>query len=184
MFKCFIDKKFAAASQLIIEQANEIIGEYDEQGYDLTLRQLYYQFVSRDLIENTQKSYKRLGNIINDARLAGLVSWAAIEDRTRNVNTPDTWDNPASIIETAADSYKEDKWRFQAYRPEIWVEKEALAGVIEQVGDDFQLSTLACRGYMSQSEMWQAARRFKRIADGGQVPVVLHLGTMTPAELI
>lgn len=183
MLKCFIDKKFTAASRAIIDQANDIIFEYSQQGYDLTLRQLYYQFVSRDLIENTQKSYKRLGSIISDARLAGLVSWESIEDRTRNVNKPPTWESPAAIVETAANAYQEDKWRTQVYRPEIWVEKEALAGVIDQVGKEFQLSTLACRGYMSQSEMWQAAQRFKRMSRSGQVPVVLHLGDHDPSGI-
>ena len=83
MLQKFINKNFRAASLAIIDQANEIITEYRAQGYSLTLRQLYYQFVARDLISNTVKSYSKLGNIINDARLAGLVDWSAIEDRTR-----------------------------------------------------------------------------------------------------
>lgn len=77
--------KFTASSLTIIEQANAIIGEYEEQGFDLTLRQLYYQFVARDLIPNKQSEYKRLGSIINDARLAGMISWKSIVDRTRNL---------------------------------------------------------------------------------------------------
>ena len=73
------------ASLDIINQANQIIREYSAQGFDLTLRQLYYQFVSRDLIPNSQREYKRLGSIINKGRLAGLVDWNAIVDRTRNL---------------------------------------------------------------------------------------------------
>ena len=71
MKQAFIEKNFSAGSLALIAQANEIIEEYQAQGYILTLRQLYYQFVSRDLIENSQRSYKRLGSIVNDARLAG-----------------------------------------------------------------------------------------------------------------
>ena len=52
--------------------------EYSDQGYNLTLRQLYYQLVARSYIENNQRSYKRVGNLINDARLAGIVDWNAI----------------------------------------------------------------------------------------------------------
>ncbi len=183
MFKKFIDKNFGTSSLIVIDQANDIIETYLEQGYDLTLRQLYYQFVSRDLIENTQKSYKRLGSIINDARLAGLVSWEAIEDRTRNVNSPSTWDSPESIIDTAARSYREDKWRLQDIVPEIWVEKEALSGVVDVVGRAEQVSTLACRGYMSQSEMWQASVRFREYIDRGQIPIILHIGDHDPSGI-
>jgi hypothetical protein len=91
-------KKFSAARLEIIEKANEIIGLYAAEGYDLTLRQLYYQFVARDLIPNKQSEYKRLGAIISEARRAGLVSWDAIVDRTRNLRSLNTWDSPAQII--------------------------------------------------------------------------------------
>jgi len=64
----FIHKNFRAKSRAIIRKANEIIEEYSAQGYSLTLRQLYYQFVARGLIPNTERSYKSLGSIINDAR--------------------------------------------------------------------------------------------------------------------
>lgn len=81
----YIEKRFRSETLEIIDQANAIITEYEAQGFDLTLRQLYYQFVARDLIPNTQRDYKRLGSIVNDARLAGLIDWASIVDRTRNL---------------------------------------------------------------------------------------------------
>ena len=74
-----------------IEKANEIIESYQAQGYRLTLRQLYYQFVSRDLIPNSERSYKNLGCAINDGRLGGLIDWDAIEDRVRVPKTPSEW---------------------------------------------------------------------------------------------
>ena len=118
MTEAFIEKNFADSSLAIIEQANAIIAEYAAQGFRLTLRQLYYQFVARDVISNTQRSYKRLGNIISEARLAGLVDWDAIEDRTRNLETNPHWRDPASIIRAAADSFRIDKWENQDNRVE------------------------------------------------------------------
>lgn len=114
----------------VIQQANDIIEEYQHQGYELTLRQLYYQFVARDLIPNSQKSYNRLGNIISDARLNGDIDWDAIKDRTRYLqgNSHDT--DPASAIEYAADSYKINLRKGQPVYVEAWVEKEALADVV------------------------------------------------------
>ena len=56
----FITTNFQARTLAVIEQANVIIAEYAAQGFTMTLRQLYYQFVSRDLLANELKSYKRL----------------------------------------------------------------------------------------------------------------------------
>lgn len=179
----FIDRKFSDSSLAIIEQANSIIADYQAQGFTLTLRQLYYQFVSRDLIANKQSEYKRLGSIINDGRLAGLVDWDAIEDRTRNVRTHSAWDDPSEIIQSAANSYAEDLWADQTYRPEVWIEKDALIGVIEPVCHRFKVPYFACRGYSSQSEQWRAGKRFADVFEAGQTPIVLHLGDHDPSGI-
>ena len=129
---CYVPKRFGKPSRDKIDQANAIITAYTAQGFKLTLRQLYYQFVARDLIKNTMKEYKNLGKIINDARLAGLVDWHAIEDRTRNLKGLNTWSHPGDIIDSAAYGYREDLWADQDYHVEVWIEKEALAGVFER----------------------------------------------------
>ncbi len=126
----YIDKTFSAKSRRLIEAANSIIAEYAEQGFSLTLRQLYYQFVARGLIPNNLESYKRLGSVVSDARRAGLICWESIEDRTRFIRSRGHWNRPQEIIETAADSYGRDLWADQEYRPRVWIEKDALVGLI------------------------------------------------------
>jgi len=113
----YVDHRFSPETRLVIEQANRIITDYQRQGYDLTLRQLYYQFVSRDLIPNSDREYKRLGSVINDARLAGLIDWYAITDRTRNLRSVAHWGAPSDVIESAAASFRMDKWANQPCRP-------------------------------------------------------------------
>ncbi|MGL6200582.1 MAG: hypothetical protein ACRC3H_16755 [Lachnospiraceae bacterium] len=103
----------------LIEKINQVISEYQEQGYSLTLRQVYYQMVSRAIIPNNQRSYKNLGNLISDARLAGLIDWNAIEDRTRNLKERSHWDNPGGVINSAAWSYHRDYWKGQEYYVEV-----------------------------------------------------------------
>ena len=178
--QAFIEKRFNKSSAEIIEQANGIIEEYKRGGYLLTIRQLYYQFVGRGLLENTIKSYKRIVNIINDARLAGLVDWNAIEDRTRNVEHISTWTDPASIMERAVQSYKTDKWANQDYHVEVWIEKEALTGVISQICRQVEVPYFACRGYVSQSEMYHSAQR---LAAMHKPVIVLHLGDHDPSGI-
>lgn len=177
------EKSFRAAALQIIEQANDIIGEYIAAGYQLTLRQLYYQFVSRDLIENTVQSYKRLGNIISDARLAGMIDWEYIEDRTRNLAGINHWESPTSIVQSAAQQFRIDKWSDQNHRIEVWIEKEALSGVIAPICNEMDVSYLSCKGYTSQSEMWAAGQRMEAAYDVGQRPIVLHLGDHDPSGI-
>lgn len=176
-------KRFSEKNMAVITTANDIIEEYEAQGYSLTLRQLYYQFVSRDLIPNQMSEYKRLGSIINDARLAGLIDWKAIEDRTRNIQANSHWDGPGEIVEACLDQYQVDKWETQPCRVEVWIEKDALIGVIERVCQKMDVTFFSCRGYTSQSEMWVAGQRLKEYALAGQPPVILHLGDHDPSGI-
>ena len=179
----YTPKRFNASSRAVIDQANVIFAEYQAAGYVLTLRQLYYQFVSRALLPNNQESYKRLGSIINDARLAGEIDWDLMEDRTRNLISPSTWSSPAEIIKTCSLGFRLDLWADQPYRPEVWIEKDALAGVFERVCDDLRLPYFSCRGYTSQSEMWSAGQRLLLHIKGKQVPYILHFGDHDPSGL-
>lgn len=180
---CYIQKRFKKETLEIIEVANQIIEQYAAQGFDLTLRQLYYQFVSQDLIANTERSYKRLGSIVNDARLAGLIDWEHITDRTRNLQSNSHWSDPGNILEMAARQYLEDRWALQRNRVEVWIEKDALVGVIEGICSELDVPYFSCRGYTSQSEMWVAAQRLQKYADKGQTPHVIHLGDHDPSGI-
>lgn len=179
----YVDHDFGTKALEVIRQANAIIADYAAQGYDLTLRQLYYQFVSRDLIPNRQSEYKRLGDIINDARLAGLVDWEAIVDRTRNIRALPHWSDPAAIVRAAAASFAVEKWADQPQRVEVWIEKDALVGVFEPVCQELDVPLFSCRGYTSQSEVWGAAQRLEEYLQAGQEVVILHFGDHDPSGL-
>lgn len=167
-----------------ISDASEICETYAAQGYVLTLRQLYYQFVARGLLPNNMKSYKTLGANVARARMAGYLDWDHIEDRTRNVDIPSTWGSPHSIIRSAATSYATDLWHDQPTYVEVWVEKEALAGVVERAADIWQVPWFSCRGYVSLSEMHSTAKRLERqIFEYERPVVILHLGDHDPSGL-
>lgn len=180
---CYIEKKFRSESLSLIDQINEVIEEYEAQGYSLTLRQCYYQLVARGIIPNNERSYKNTGNLINDARLSGLIDWYAIEDRTRNLQKLAHWDNPQSIIESASYQYRKDIWENQSYYVEVWVEKEALSNVVGRVADELDVPYFCCRGYVSQSEMWSASQRLQRKQREGKYCVIIHLGDHDPSGI-
>lgn len=177
----YIDKRFSSKTKALIGAANLIIAEYEAQGFELTLRQLYYQFVARGLIPNEQREYKNLGAIINDGRLAGEISWTAIVDRTRNLVAIPHWESPFEIVKSCAAQFAIDKWADQKNRVEVWIEKDALVGVIEKACRSLDVPFFSCRGYTSQSEMWAASQRLLRYKKDGQRPVIVHLGDHDPS---
>lgn len=167
----------------VADMANTICTEYARDGYDLTLRQLYYQFVARGLLANRTASYNRLGRIVSDARLCGIIDWNHVSDRTRNPVIWSTSDSPQEELNSLAEGYFLHRWRDTPYRVEIWVEKEALAGVVNRPAGSLMVDYFACKGYVSQSEMWRAGRRLAGYAAAGQTPVVLHLGDHDPSGI-
>jgi hypothetical protein len=177
-------KRFQAKSLAVIDQANTALAGYAAQGLRLSLRQLYYWFVSHvPGFPNTEHSYDRLGSIINDARMAGLIDWNAIEDRGRWLRSNPHWRSPDRIIASAAESYAIDKWADQDYHVEVWIEKDALIGVIEDVCVSNDVGYFSCRGYTSQSEMWSSAMRLvDKIKQGHQVRI-LHFGDHDPSGI-
>ncbi len=180
----YIDKKFSKVSSARILQAEKIIDEYQSAGLELTLRQLYYQFVARDLIPNSDSEYKKLGVTVSDARLNGLIDWYAIVDRTRSLRSNPHWNTPADILEAAADSYAIDKWREQKTRCEVWIEKDALIGVIERPCSSLDVPYFSCRGYTSQSEMWVAALRIRRANEKHNCKtIIFHFGDHDPSGI-
>ena len=147
--EAFRTQRFKPETMWIIEQADIICAEYQAQNYIITLRQLYYQFIQRDLFpdswidraynlklelhpdtKNTPKNYERLGSIINDARLAGELDWDYLEDKTRNLERIGTWDSPKQIIDAAMAGFRLDPWVDQPRYIQVWVEKQALEGII------------------------------------------------------
>ena len=184
MFIEFRTRNFKPESVDRIALIDRIICEYTAQGYRLTLRQLYYQLVARGYIANEQREYKRLGDLLGNARLAGLISWNAIEDRTRNLEQNSHWRSPESALNSIAKQYGIDMWQNQPTRVEVWIEKQALAGVIDVACTQLDVPYYACRGYASLSEMFEASRRFDRFFDRlGQDITILYLGDHDPSGM-
>lgn len=173
---------FQKKSLDLIGLVNQVVDEYSAQGYELTLRQAYYQLVARGYIPNNERSYKNIGNLINDGRLAGLIDWHSITDRTRNLRGNSHWNNPVDVIASARYSYLLDKWVGQPNYVEVWVEKDALVDIVGQVCRPLDTPYFSCRGYTSQSEMWSAAQRFIR-QNNRERRIIIHLGDHDPSGI-
>lgn len=168
----------------LIEFLNGLIKDYRSQGYTLSVRQLYYQLVARDMVENTERSYKRVASIINDGRLAGLIDWDAIEDRGRDIELRTRWPSGRSILRASYEGFHQDAWVGQRDRVIVIVEKAALANVLQRACQVWDVPLLAARGYPSVSVVRELAlEHMLPFMEDGQDITVLHLGDHDPSGL-
>lgn len=197
-------KKFSEEKLELIAKCNTIIQKYQQQGFSLTLRQLYYVFVSNDLFpdtwtyrnagnnkwvrdlhgtKNAPPNYNALGAIISDGRMGGLIDWNAIIDRSRSTYANPHWEKPSTLIADAMNTYAVDKWKNQSHYVECWIEKEALEDVLSQACQPLDVRFFACKGYTSQSAMWEASQRLLSQRDKGKEVHIIHLGDHDPSGI-
>lgn len=183
MKMCYKERRFKDTSIAIIDEANEILEDLSAQGFTLTVRQLYYRLVTRNTIANNEKSYQNLISVINDARLAGLIDWQHLEDRTRHLRELEHFIDGRDALRRLASWYHIDMWERQYNRPEVWIEKDALVGVIADVCQENDVPYFSCRGFASASELWRAGRRMAHWIEQDQRPLILYFGDHDPSGI-
>lgn len=184
MYQQYEQHSFNTKSRALVEQLSSIIADYQAQDLMLTVRQLYYQAVSRDLIPNTEGSYNKVITLTRNARMAGLMPWGAFEDRTRDFEERTRWQSPQHILEATAHSFHLDHWADQDFRVFVIVEKDALSGVLAPVCCRYDVPLLAARGYPSVTTLRSfAVEKIAPAQEEGQRVVILHLGDHDPSGL-
>ena len=165
-----------------IQQANEILEEYAGQDYRLTLRQLYYQLVARDLIENEVKEYAKLSQTCVIGRMNGLIDWNHIEDRIRQPYLEYAVDSIPEAIEDTIRYYKLHRQKKQRIHIEIWTEKDAVSNILKRVSEYFHVRLMVNRGYSSCSAMYDTAKRLLQATDKYGC-TILYVGDHDPSGL-
>ena len=166
-----------------LEVINAIIEEYLAEGYRLTLRQLYYQLVSRDIIPNNVKEYGKISTLLKEGRMAGKVDWEAIEDRTRVPHIPYYVTDIKDAMKDTIDQYRLDRMRDQDVYLEVWTEKDALSGILKRVTEEYHVRLIVNKGYSSCSAMYEAYKRFNNAKSYGKNSHILYLGDHDPSGL-
>jgi len=160
MKEFFKKHRFNDDAWTLLRACREVVGVFHGRGLKMTLRQLFYQLVSRNAIRNEDKQYKRLSALLSDARLMGLIDWEAIEDRLRIPRKHPEFADLDELVDAALSSYRLPRWEGQKNYVELWVEKEALAGILTPITREYHVNLMVNRGYSSQTAMYDSAKRF------------------------
>lgn len=175
--------KLSKANLAKLERINQVISRYQAMGYKLTLRQLYYQLVTQNVIPNNDKEYSKLSVLLTKGRMAGYIDWEAIEDRTRVPRRVYVTNGVAAALDDAEATYIRDRMAGQKNYVELWVEKDALSNVLSRKTNHYTIRLMVNRGYSSTTAMKDSYDRIKQELSEGRNVHILYLGDHDPSGL-
>ncbi len=158
---------------LLLEAAVDVLTDY----HPMTVRQVYYQLVARQVIENTVGRYKAVSNLLVSARKDGTIPWGWIEDRLRRPRSVSMWESLSDFGEVVVKAYRLNVWSDQPGYCEVWLEKDALSGIVEDATRPYGVTVNVGRGYDGWDSIRNAAARF----GGGDKVTVLYFGDLDPS---
>lgn len=158
----FGEINFHKKTLMLHDSINAIVGEYQRKGMRLSLRQLYYQLVSRGVIPNNATEYDKIKNTVSGGRMCGRIDWDAIEDRTRVPHTPGSFKDIPQVIQAAKDCYRLDRQAGQPLHLELSVEKDAVSQIVAPIADKYGITLMINRGYPSKTALYNASKRYIR----------------------
>jgi hypothetical protein len=150
----------------------------------MTVRQVFYALVSRQVVKNTRSAYQGVGKALVAARKEAVIPWDWIEDRLRRPREIPMWSGLADFAKAAAGWYRRDVWATQTTYVEVWLEKDALSGIFEEVLERFGVTLNVGRGYDGWDSIKNAADRLleagARLEEHDQI-TVLYFGDFDPS---
>jgi hypothetical protein len=158
----------------LIDAALEILSEESP----MTIRQLFYRMVSRELLVNSKLDYQRLSRFMTKAREDGRCDYDLIVDRSRPVYEKSVWKDPSGYARTVKHAYHKDYWAMQPRYCEIWAEKDAIVGSIEDLTRDLGVTLRVGRGFLSATRVNDIATHFANIE---KPKTVFYLGDQDPS---
>jgi hypothetical protein len=167
-------------TQKIIQTAYDMLAALNPPGATttkMTVRQIFYQLLTPKIIDNNKGGYQKVSNALVKARQDGTIPWHWIEDRIRRPRIVPMWSGLSDFAETAISAYRRNVWENQKKLVEVWVEKDALSGIFEDVLEQYGVTLNIGRGYDGWSSIYGAAQRYKRWND----VVILYFGDFDPS---
>ncbi len=192
----FVNTRFTEQSLRLLKIAERVTNQFRAERLDLTVRQMYYQYVSNyyDSIpdewadpesgsKNNEKSYKNIVKLISKGRKAGLLDWDMFTDRVRVVDRLAMWDDPEDRLHWAAKTHRLDKWDDQPNYVMGMIEKQALEGILFQVCRQVEIPAVSNHGFSSDTLMYEIGREFHARRRHGQEIHVIYLGDHDPSGM-
>ena len=170
--------KRSRATRAELEERRAALWEIVAEMEPMTVRQVFYQATVRGIVGKTENGYGKVQSDLADMRRSGELPFGWIVDNTRWMRKPTTYDGVAAALRDTARLYRKALWSDADVYVEIWLEKDALSGVVYPVTDLYDVPLMVARGYASLSFLYSAAEYINRL----DVPTyIYHLGDYDPS---
>jgi hypothetical protein len=168
-------RRTKAAIGSVRDQIKAILEESSPQ----TVRQVYYALTVKGAIAKTENEYQRTTvRLLTDMRERGEIPFEAIADNTRWMRKPSSFTGIESCLKSTAEQYRRNLWTSSSVYVEVWCEKDALAGVIMEESEVYDVPLMVAKGYASISFLHNAA---KAIEAKGKPAYIYHFGDLDPS---
>jgi hypothetical protein len=153
----------------------------DGEENQITIRHLFYRLAGTRIIPKTQEAYKSLCSHLSKWRRSGEIAWSAFTDSTRWHIKQRTFGGVEDALRNTVENYRRDLWSTQDVYCEVWVEKDAMAGIVAEKANSFGVPVFVARGFASLSSLYDAANTFRAATGAGKRAVIYHLGDYDPS---
>ena len=159
-------------------QRRRLLRNIVREGRPMTVRQVFYQATVRGIVEKAESGYTKVQTDLVAMRRSGEMPYDWLADNTRWQRKPRTFSSVQQALEDTARFYRKSLWDDAGAYVEVWLEKDALAGVIMPVTSEYDVPLMVARGYASLSFLAGAAEYINSL----DVPTyIFHLGDYDPS---
>lgn len=151
---------------------------FQEAGIPQTVRQVFYKLTTLGAVGKTEQGYKQVAYHLLKMRRAGVLPYYWIADNTRWVRKPDTYDDISQFLTISRDAYRRALWAGQSIYLEVWCEKDALAGILSDVTNEYDVPLYVSRGFASETYVYEAAQAIRR---QGKPAYIYYFGDYDPS---
>ena len=171
----------ARASKIQMEERYQAVLTFCEEQQPCTVRGVYYNLTTQGVVPKEDAGYKKIALACKDLRLSERLPWEYIVDNTRWMRKPRTFSSIESALEDTATTYRRDFLSAQGLDIEIWLEKDALAGVVYPVTEEWDVPLMVVKGYPSLSFMHSAAQDMHKATKQGKTNHIFYFGDHDPS---
>ena len=140
-----------------MKTVKDAIFKFAQEMRPVSVRQIFYNLTTQNIVDKTKNGYEQVVSISGKMREDGELPFSWISDATRWMRKPDTHDTLIDALEITKETYRKNLWANQSASVEIWLEKEALSGVVFPITARWDVPLMVTRGYPSKTFLYTSA---------------------------
>ena len=144
-------------NQQEMETIKDAIYNFAQEMRPVSVRQIFYNLTTQNIVDKTKNGYEQVVSISGKMREDGELPFSWVADATRWMRKPDTHDTLMDALEITKETYRKNLWANQSVNVEIWIEKEALSGVVYPITARWDVPLMPTKGYPSKTFLYTSA---------------------------